>query len=198
MRSKVARRSGVLLHPTSFPGHWGIGDLGSEARSFIDFLSQTHQQIWQVLPLGPTGDDGAPYSSYSSNAGNPLLISLEDLVTDGIDIVVEPPTKALSSADDLTAVKSVKFEVLARATKKIRDNATLSHAFDQFCHQEREWLDDYALFMALKDSHPNTKWNQWPKGLVKREKAAIEKAQTELADSIEFHKFSQFAFFRQW
>ena len=195
---KMTRRSGVLLHPTSFPGPWGIGDLGSSARVFIDFLAHSHQQIWQVLPLGPTGDDGAPYSSFSSNAGNPLLISLQDLVTDGLNIVIEPPTKALSSAEDLSAVKTAKFEVLARAAKKIRDDASLSQAFNQFCDEQSEWLDDYALFMALKDSYPNTKWNQWPKGLVKREKNALEKARTELEESIQFHKFSQFAFFRQW
>ena len=80
MRSKLARRSGVLLHPTSFPGPWGIGDLGAAARRFVDFLGATHQQLWQLLPLGPTAEDGSPYSSFSSSAGNPLLISIEDLV----------------------------------------------------------------------------------------------------------------------
>jgi len=84
VRSKVARRSGVLLHPSSFPGPWGIGDLGATARAFIDFLGDTRQQLWQILPLGPTSDDGSPYSSFSSSAGNPLLISLDALADEGI------------------------------------------------------------------------------------------------------------------
>jgi 4-alpha-glucanotransferase len=198
MKSKIARRSGVLLHPSSFPGDWGIGDLGAAARSFIDFLGHTHQQIWQVLPLGPTGDDGAPYSSFSSNAGNPLLISVEDLVADGVDIVATPPGKKVSSAIDLGAVKAVKFEVLKRAAIAFRTNAPLVKEFERFCSEQSDWLDDYALFMALKDSHPGKKWNQWPQALVKREKSALERVKIELSESIEFHKFLQFVFFRQW
>jgi len=198
MRSKVARRSGVLVHPTSFPGNWGIGDLGSAARDFLDFLGQTHQKIWQVLPLGPTAEDGSPYASYSANAGNPLLISIEDLIAEGVDISVTPPGTTVSIAQDLHAVKEVKFAALALAAKAFRSNDKLAADYDTFCAEQGEWLDDYALFMALKDSHSHKAWNQWPPHLAQRDPSALKHASAQRGEAVDFYKFVQFAFFRQW
>ena len=198
MRSKVARRSGVLVHPTSFPGDWGIGDLGAAAREFLDFLGKTHQKIWQVLPLGPTGDDGSPYASYSANAGNPLLISIEDLVADGVEISVTPPGNTVSIAQDLHTVKEAKFAALALAAKAFRGNDNLVAAYTIFCAEQAEWLDDYALFMALKDGHSHKAWNQWPPHLAQRDPSALNHARAQLTEAVDFYKFTQFAFFRQW
>ena len=198
MRSKVTRRSGILAHPTSFPGDWGIGDLGAAARTFLDFLGQTHQQIWQVLPLGPTAEDGSPYASFSANAGNPLLISIEDLIADGVDMTAKPPGKTVSIAKDLQAVKEVKFAALAQAAKAFRSNAKLAAAYDAFCAEQANWLEDYALFMALKDSHPKKTWNQWPPTLAKRDPSALDHARAKMGEAVDFYKFVQFAFFRQW
>ena len=112
MRSKIARRSGVLLHPSSFPGPWGIGDLGRQAYAFVDFLGDTRQQLWQVLPLGPTGDDGSPYSSFSASAGNPLLISVEELVDEGFSAPAPPEKMSESRPVDLRQIRASKLPAL--------------------------------------------------------------------------------------
>lgn len=198
MRSKIARRSGVLLHPSSFPGSWGIGDLGATARAFVDFLGETHQQLWQILPLGPTADDGSPYSSYSSSAGNPLLISLEDLAEEGIATPARSPETPASAPVDQRAVRAVKLPVLEQAAQQFLAESPLRDEFDRFCAERADWLDDYALFMALKDAHPGKAWNRWPAELVRREPAALAQARETLRDLVAFHQFTQFVFFRQW
>ena len=198
MRSKIARRSGILLHPSSFPGPWGIGDLGAAARSFIDFLGDTHQQLWQILPLGPTADDGSPYSSFSSSAGNPLLISLEALATDGIASPTTPPGTSASCPVVPHEVRAWKLPTLRRAADAFSATSPMRDEFEQFCAERADWLDDYALFMALKEAYPGRTWNQWPGELVRREPAAMEQARRTLSALVSFHKFSQFAFFRQW
>jgi 4-alpha-glucanotransferase len=197
LRSKIARRSGILLHPSSFPGPWGIGDLGAAARSFIDFLGDTHQQLWQILPLGPTGDDGSPYSSFSSSAGNPLLISIEALAEDGIASPTTPGT-SLSSPVIPHDVSAAKLPVLRRAAAALPATSSLRDEFEQFCGERADWLEDYALFMALKDTYPGRTWNQWPGELVRREPSALDQSRQHLRELVTFHKFSQFAFFRQW
>jgi 4-alpha-glucanotransferase len=200
VRSKIARRSGVLLHPSSFPGPWGIGDLGAAARSFVDFLGDTHQQLWQILPLGPTSDDGSPYSSFSSSAGNPLLISLESLAEEGLMPPVTAPGTPAAAPFDPHAVRAAKLPALKRAAEAFATAADsrVRDEFERFCVERADWLDDYALFMALKEAHPGKKWNQWPAALVRREPAVLEQARASLRDQIAFHKFTQFAFFRQW
>jgi 4-alpha-glucanotransferase len=195
----VARRSGVLLHPSSFPGPWGIGDLGPQARTFVDFLATTQQQTWQILPLGPTGEDGSPYSSYASSAGNPLLVSIEELSSDGMSPAVDPPEHAESPAVDQHAVRARKLPALKQiAHTFLAAAAPLRDEFDRFCAERRDWLDDYALFMALKETHPGKGWNQWPAGIARREPGALKQAERSLGELVNFHKFSQFAFFRQW
>lgn len=198
LRSKRVRRSGVLLHPSSFPGPWGIGDLGAAARAFVDFLSATHQQFWQILPLGPTGDDGSPYSSFSASAGNPLLISLESLAEEGIAAATSPPGTAASSRVDQQAVGASKLPALRRAAREFQAKSTWRGEFAHFCAERSDWLDDYALFMALKDVHPGKTWNLWPGALVRREPPALEEARQTLQEQVTFHKFLQFVFHRQW
>jgi 4-alpha-glucanotransferase len=197
VRSKIARRSGLLLHPTSFPGPWGIGDLGATARAFVDFLGETQQQLWQILPLGPTADDGSPYSSYSSSAGNPLLISLEALADEGMVPKIAPPGAPASQPFDPQAVRAAKLPALKRAAEAFAASSRAGE-FDRFCSERADWLDDYALFMALKETYPGKTWNQWPAPLVRREAAALADARKSLGGLIAFHKFTQFAFYRQW
>ena len=198
MRSKIARRSGVLLHPSSFPGPWGIGDLGPQAHAFIDFLSDTHQQLWQVLPLGPTGDDGSPYSSFSASAGNPLLISVETLVDEGFSAPTPSGRMPESDPVDQRQVRASKLPALKQLWREFQKTSHLRDDFESFCARVVDWLDDYALFMALKDTYPGKTWNQWPEDLVRREPGALERARRDLRDLVSFHQFSQFAFYRQW
>jgi 4-alpha-glucanotransferase len=198
MRSRIARRSGVLLHPSSFPSPWGIGDLGPQAYAFVDFLGDSHQQLWQVLPLGPTGEDGSPYSSFSSSAGNPLLISVEMLAADGFTSAVPPPAAHESSGVDQHKVRASKLPALQHCWQEFQTKSRLRDEFESFCAGRADWLDDYAMFMALKETYPGNAWNQWPDELVRRKPAALERARRDLQDVVRFHQFSQFAFYRQW
>ena len=137
MRSKIARRSGILLHPSSLPGPWGIGDLGPQAHAFVDFLADTHQQLWQVLPLGPTGDDGSPYSSFSSSAGNPLLISIEAMAEDGLGRASQSPGLPDAAPVIHREVRARKMAALEQALGSL-DGATSARAeFERFCARAR-------------------------------------------------------------
>ena len=197
MRSKIARRSGVLLHPSSLPGPWGVGDLGARAHAFVDFLSATHQQLWQVLPLGPTADDGSPYSSFSSSAGNPVLISVEAMEEDGFGVSMPSPRLPDAAPVVQADVRTRKFAALEKALRAHRGSKARA-AFESFCAEHGAWLDDYALFMALREAHPGVKWNEWPSALARREPAALERARQDLRPRVELHQFSQFVFERQW
>jgi 4-alpha-glucanotransferase len=198
MRSKIARRSGLLLHPSSFPGPWGIGDLGPQAYAFVDFLHGAHQQLWQVLPLGPTGEDGSPYSSFSASAGNPLFISVESLAEEGLKAPAPPATMPGSGRVDQKQVRAAKLPALTQVWQEFKKTGVLRADFDRFCAEVADWLDDYALFMALHETYPGKTWNQWPEDVAKREPAALERARRDLADLVNFHRFTQFAFYRQW
>ncbi|WP_017316618.1 4-alpha-glucanotransferase [Mastigocladopsis repens] len=196
------RSSGILLHPTSFPGRFGMGDLGLEAYRFIDFLRESSQQFWQVLPLGPTGYGNSPYASYSALAGNPLLISPEKLVEQGLlaheDFANLPTFEAFKV--DYDQVKPIKIELLKKACENFKNKATpiQQTEFAGFCDSKAYWLDDYALFMALKDAHDETSWHTWKPEFAKREPEALERIRRELTAEIFFHKFTQYEFFRQW
>jgi 4-alpha-glucanotransferase len=196
------RSSGILLHPTSFPSRFGIGDLGLEAYRFIDFLRESYQQYWQVLPLGPTGYGNSPYASYSAMAGNPLLISPEKLQEQGLlteedlaDLPLFPEEKV-----DFDKVIRIKTPLLQKACENFKANATplQQTEFAGFCDSKAYWLDDFALYMALKDAHEHTSWYTWELELVKRQPEALEKARRQLTTEIFYHKFLQFEFFRQW
>jgi 4-alpha-glucanotransferase len=196
------RSSGLLLHPTSLPSPHGIGDLGPAAYDFVEFLAAADQQIWQILPLGPTGYGNSPYMCYSAIAGNPLLISLEGLRDQGLltdeDLASLPEFP--SHTIDFDRVVATKIPLLQRAAANFQaqaDPADLDQ-FQQFCHQTAGWLDDFALFMALKAAHEGAAWNTWAASLAHRQPAAIAQQQQQLAAEIFALKFQQFEFFRQW
>ncbi|NJO78411.1 MAG: 4-alpha-glucanotransferase [Cyanobacteria bacterium RM1_2_2] len=196
-----SRASGILLHPTSFPSRFGIGDLGSEAYQFIDFLAASGQQIWQILPLGPTGYGDSPYQCFSAIAGNPMLISPDRLQQQGL--LTE---EDLSNLPDLPCqinfgwVMHIKQPLLQKACTAFRTQASpeQQEAFQKFCQQKAAWLDDYVLFMALKDAHGGASWHTWKAEIVQRRPDALEAARRTLTNQIFFHQFVQFQFFQQW
>ena len=195
------RSSGILLHPTSLPGGCGVGDLGPEAYKFVDFLVSAGQSLWQVLPLGPTGYGDSPYACYSAFAGNTLLISPERLVADGLlnSSNINPLAPA-SDRVNFGAVHESKEQLLRRAYQNYRQTSAtnLRSAFETFAEREAHWLDDYALFRALKDAHDGVAWNEWEPALVRRTPAALERAREQLHEQIEAQMFYQFLFFEQW
>jgi 4-alpha-glucanotransferase len=198
---KFPRSSGILLHPTSFPGPYGIGDLGPGAYDFIDFLSAAGQTIWQVLPLGPTGYGDSPYQCFSAFAGNTLLISPSRLVDEGLldpsDLQNVPEFP--SDRVDFGHVIKWKNDLLAKAFEKFRARGGQSwEDYRRFLVESVDWLNDYASFRAIKDSQGGRAWNEWERPLALREAGAIEAANARLKDEIEAQKFYQFLFFRQW
>jgi 4-alpha-glucanotransferase len=199
--AKSARSAGILLHPTSLPGQYGIGDLGPTAYEWVDLLARAGQTWWQVLPLGPTGFADSPYQCFSAFAGNPYLLSPELLGRDGL-LKQHELTHPHFPADhvDYGNVIKYKLAMLARAWENYRSGAApgLKAAFEEFSVRQARWLDDYALFMAVKDSYHGACWQQWSEGLVLRKPEALEKARRRLAGGIGLHKFAQFLFFRQW
>lgn len=195
-----SRASGILLHLTSLPSRWGVGDLGDEAYKFVDFLSKNSQQVWQILPIGPTRDGHSPYSSYSSLAGNPLLISLEKLVEEGLlarQNLSNLPQLNIERIDYDKAI-AIKFPLLKQACENFFNKATISKKkFQEFCKIQAYWLDDYALFMAIKEDQ-RASWNKWPSEIAQRLPEAIDTWTKYLEDAVYYHKFLQFQFFSQW
>ncbi len=196
------RSSGILLHPTSLPGPFGIGDLGPAADRWIEWLAKTGCASWQVLPLGPTGYGDSPYQSFSAFAGNPYLISPERLAADGLltaeDLAATPgfPPDRI----DFGGVIPWKLNLLATATERFRSGPPPGLADEYATVREREghWVDDYALFMALKGEHGGGSWLEWPSELRVRDESALSTARARLASEIEHHLVVQFLFFRQW
>jgi 4-alpha-glucanotransferase len=194
------RASGVLLHVTSLPSPHGIGDLGPTALAWIDRLHEARQSWWQALPLGPTGYGNSPYQSLSSFAGNWLLISPESLLADGLVRASAVAAPSFSeTAVDYDRVISFKQQLLETAWANFRAGAggDLKHAFEQFCHDEAHWLDDYALFRALKARFRGGSYLEWPVELIRREPAALDRARRELADQIGQIRLAQFLLLRQ-
>jgi len=196
------RSSGVLLHPTSLPGRYGIGDLGDWAYKFADWLEEAGQSIWQILPLGPTSYGDSPYQTLSAFAGNPNLISLDKLVEAGwltsADVVNVPdfPQKAV----DYGAVIPYHNQMLDLAYKHFAANASAEERknFESWCVQNSHWLDDFALFVALKDHHNGRPWVEWPEGEALRQRDALTAAQETHAERINQHRFRQWLFHQQW
>jgi 4-alpha-glucanotransferase len=196
------RCSGILLHVTSLPGPHGIGDLGESAHQFVDFLAESGQTIWQVLPVSPTGYGDSPYQCFSAFAGNPLLIDLMKLQEQGR---LEPEDLAAVSrlpADyvDYAKVIDLKLALLRKAARHFFINAgdSDSRLFNAFCEGNAWWLDDYALFMAGKDAHQGVVWTEWDSGFAHRDPTALSQWRAKLSAEIEVNKFAQFEFFRQW
>ena len=195
---QFSRSSGILLHITSLPSQYGIGDLGPESFRFVDFLQKSGQSIWQLLPLGPPAFGDSPYSSYSAFAGNPMLISLEGLVDTGLldasdltDAQREP-----TDAVDFGTVRSTKLPLLEKAFQRFQPEASAD--FEQFCDTNHWWLDDFARFTALSERFGSSNWSNWDADLVARQPSTLSKWDTELEAETRFAKFLQFTFFSQW
>ncbi|HKQ52250.1 MAG TPA: 4-alpha-glucanotransferase, partial [Pyrinomonadaceae bacterium] len=194
--------SGVLLHPTSLPGRFGAGDLGREAHKFVDFLAASGQSLWQVLPLGPTGYGDSPYQCFSAFAGNTLLVSPERLVEEGL-LAAEDLARAPSFPEEKVDFgRAIEFKnaLLRQAFERFKQTADrgLRSYFEHFSQQASGWLDDYALYRALKDAQGGLAWNEWQPELARRDPAALAAARTHLRDAVDAQKFYQFLFFRQW
>lgn len=199
---EFGRYGGILLHPTSLPGKYGIGDLGSEAFRFIDFLHQYKQQIWQILPLGPTGYGNSPYQCFSAFAGNPFLISPEKLLEVGLLTLNEfEPYKTFPiSFVDFGTLIPYKWAVLERAFQNYKksDLRSLQTRYENFINDNKFWLKDYALFMSIKKAHDFKAWNEWDEPLRLREPKAIKTWRRDYTKEINFQMFTQFLFYMQW
>jgi 4-alpha-glucanotransferase len=199
---RFPRSSGILLHPTSFPGPFGIGDLGAEAFAFVDFLKACGQKLWQVLPLNPTGYGDSPFQCFSAHAGNHLLISLNKLREQGMledaDLAGSPAFPA--SYVDFGNVIRWKIPILRKAAQRFFRAASDEdrNAFEKFTAENASWLSDFALFMACKEENDGIAWNHWPSELGRREPQALEAATERLHDRILAVQYWQFEFFRQW
>ena len=196
------RASGVLLHPTCLPSPYGIGDLGKSAYEFIDFLARSGQKLWQVLPLGPTGYEHSPYiMNFSTFAGNPLLISLDTLAEEGLLNAAEvtPLKDENPTRIDFDRVISHKTKFLQVAFEKFQQSTNNQNSeYEQFCHSQSYWLDDYVLFISLLEANEGKSWNYWDRAIARRESAALQAARDSLKESIAYQKFIQFKFFEQW
>ena len=196
-----SRASGVLLHPTSLPGGFGIGDLGPGTFEFIEFLASAGQRVWQVLPLGPTGYGDSPYQCFSAFAGNPMLISLERLIEDGLLTETEARSEPFPPGDvDFPRVIAHRRALWPRALHRfdIAGSGAMQDRFDRFCHAEASWLDDFALFMAVKDAHGQSAWTTWEPDIAGRDQSAVVQWSARCAREIRLHKLTQFLFFEQW
>ena len=195
------RSGGILLHPTSLPGPYGIGDLGPQAYRFVDFLVDSGCKLWQVLPLGPTGYGDSPYQCFSAFAGNPYLISPELLLREGllIESDLDDMPDFAASRVDFGLLIPWKLSLLQKAFARYQSNPESLHTqFDSFLADNSSWLNDYALFMALKDSYGGGAWSGWPDEVKKREAKTLSDARQSLASSILRYSFYQFLFFKQW
>jgi len=194
------RSSGILLHVTSLPGRFGVGDLGPAAYRFVDFLVETGQRWWQMLPIGPTGYGNSPYQGLSSFAGNPLLISLERLADERILSPCDEHTVPRFPADfvDFPRVSDWNARNLRAACQRFSTRRADRSPYDEFCESQSWWLEDYALFRTLKRQHGESAWIEWPEAFVGRDPDSLNKFRDQNRDDIECEKFVQFQFGRQW
>lgn len=193
------RQSGILLHPTSLPGPGGIGSFGVAARRFVDFLHSAGQSLWQVLPLGPTGYGNCPYSCYSAFAGNPLLVDLEELVSEGDLEKGDLKDGFPESIVDYDAVAAFRIPLLKKAARRFLDGgeSDRKREFWHFCDTTL-WLHDYALFIACKEHFRGKSWNSWPRDIADRSVDAYEQYSGKLGPSVGEQKYIQWQFYRQW
>ncbi len=196
------RSAGVVLHPTSLPGKYGIGELGKEAKQWIDVLEAAGQTLWQVMPLGPTGYGDSPYQSFSAFAGNPYLISIDSLIEQEFLRLSDLEDMPVFSASqvDFGAVIPWKLKVLSAAYERfgvVADGSSFG-SFDAFCQREAYWLDDYALFMACKEANGGKQWTVWDVDLRTRNPETLTEWQNRLEEPILKQKFWQWLFYSQW
>lgn len=199
---KFSRSSGVILHPTSLPGPYGIGDLGEQAYEYADFLEAAGQHIWQILPLVPTGYGNSPYAGLSAFAGNTLLINPDRLVKENLVSRSSLENAPRFAQDKVNFGKVIEFKerILKEAFSNYQKSpdTQLQADFLSFCQKNSYWLEDYALFSALKRKHNGAAWDQWEPKYARRKEEALEKAQDDLTDEILSEQFFQYLFFRQW
>lgn len=198
---KFERSAGILLHPTSLPGEFGIGTIGENAYHFVDFLVECGQKLWQVFPLGPTGYGDSPYQSFSTFAGNPLLIDLKLLKEEGLlsDKDLNEIPKFKKDHIDFGKLIEVKYELLSKAFQNYKTNGkNFTNDCGTFCIENQNWLNDYALFMAVKEYHGGKLWTEWESDIAFRKPGAVEKWTQKLEYRIEYQKFLQFSFYKQW
>lgn len=193
------RSSGVLMHISSLPSPYGIGTLGREARKFVDFLVKAGQQFWQVLPICPTSYGDSPYQSFSSFAGNPYFIDLDILCEEGL--LTEKECKAYEWGKSMTQVDygtlyKNRYPLLHKASERFMKKVSKDYVL--FCKEQEDWLEDYALFMALKDDHDGVSWSEWEPELRLRDEKALAKARKKLEKEIDFWKMVQYLFYQQW
>ncbi len=196
------RQAGVLLHPTSLSGPDGIGDLGPAAYQWVDSIKQAGFSLWQVLPLGPTGYGDSPYQCFSAFAGNPYLVSPALLLDEGLlhtSDLDDRPTLPDNMVDYGRAI-TWKNTLLQRSYNRFKkvNPPLLTDEFNEFQEEEKDWLNDFSLFMAIKENMGGNAWNEWPKELRKRNKKSLKEFSQFYSDEIQYHQFRQFLFFRQW
>lgn len=191
------RSCGVLMHITSLPSPYGIGTFGAQAEAFVDWLKRAGQKYWQVLPIGPTGYGDSPYQSFSTFAGNPLLIDLDELAEKGLlskDRLRGADFGSDPASVDYEKVTRAKMALLREAFERFRPDAD----YDAFVRREAAWLGDYALFMAIKEENGGVSWTEWSGELRRREEGALSAARERLKKEIDFWRFLQFVFYAQW
>ncbi len=189
------------MHPSSFPSRGGIGDFGPAAYEFADWLAAAKQTLWQVLPLGPLGYGNSPYSCTSAFAGNTLLVSAEALFDQGL--LERERVEALPDGEspvDYEVVRAQKLPLLREAADRffVEPNVDLRRAYDAFCTENKEWLEDYVLFSVLREKRKDQSWHAWPQELAKRDPAALTKVRKQLAKELNRERFLQFSFYHQW
>ncbi len=197
----MQRSSGVLLHPTALPGSFRIGDFGEEAFLFIDILARAGQSVWQILPLGPTGYGHSPYNALSAFAGNPVLIDLQNLVDCGdldgarLNAAIRASTKI-----DFDQTHALKDTLLLEAGRQFFATPTAArhHSFDTFCYEQSDWLEDFSLFMALRNTFAGQAWYEWPEKLRTRQPKTLKEWHAKLEESCQLYSYQQFIFAEQW
>ena len=190
------RASGILMPVFSLPGPFGIGTLGQEAFAFVDFLARAKQTYWQILPIGPTGYGDSPYQSFSAFAGNPYFIDFRALADEGWLLPGEVPAAAPVGSIDYGALYNQRPVILQKAAARLLAAPTAAYA--EFCTAQDFWLDDYALFMAIKAEQGQAGLADWPDALRTRDSSALAAARVRLADAVDYYKAVQFFFFTQW
>lgn len=193
------RKNGMLLPIASLPSKYGIGSFSKEAYEFVDVLEKSGQKLWQILPLGPTGYGDSPYQSFSTFAGNPYFIDLDKLVEEGLLSIEECESYDWGNNEehiDYEKIYNSRFKILKKAYDRsyIKNNLK----FTEFCEVNKSWLEDYALYMSIKDSLHGKSWIEWDENIRTRKKEAISKYKSELEDEVSFYKYLQFLFCKQW
>lgn len=195
----MERSAGILLAISSLPSKYGIGSFSKEAYRFVDWLRSAHQSYWQILPMGPTGYGDSPYQSFSTFAGNPYFIDLDTLVDQGL--LTDSECSEIDWGDDdryvdYSKIYNGRYSLLRKAYERWKMIDSME--FSMFMDENRDWIYDYSLFMAIKDSYGGIPWTEWPQDIRNRQPDAVQQMQLKLADEIHFQQYMQYLFYTQW